>query len=82
MATKTISLRLDAYEKLRRARRFPEESFSAVVLRATWSGETLTGRELLERSRSQRPLLSPEGLDRIEELKTGDRPPEDKWQRT
>lgn len=82
MATKTISLRLEAYEKLRRARRFPEESFSSVVLRATWSGETLTGRELLGRSRTQGPLLSPEGLERIERLKAEDRPPEDKWQKT
>lgn len=34
MATKTISLKLEAYEKLRAARRSPDESFSEVVMRA------------------------------------------------
>ena len=34
MATKTISLKMEAYEKLRNARRSPDESFSDVVLRA------------------------------------------------
>lgn len=81
MATKTISLRLDAYEKLRRARRRPGESFSDVVLRATWPAETLTAGELLERSRGSGPFFSAESLDRIERIKAEDRPPEDKWRR-
>ena len=34
MATKTIALRLEAYERLKRARRTPTESFSDVVMRA------------------------------------------------
>ena len=41
MATKTISLKLDAYEKLRAARRQPTESFSQVILRARWPEETI-----------------------------------------
>ena len=81
MATKTISLRLEAYEKLRRARRFAGESFSEVVLRASWPEETVTGGELLERSRAHGPFFSAEGLERIERLKAADRPPEDKWRR-
>jgi hypothetical protein len=48
MATKTISLELDAYEKLRRARRDPRESFSSVVRRACWEEAPLTAAALLE----------------------------------
>ena len=36
MATKTISLELDAYEKLQKAKRSERESFSQVVRRARW----------------------------------------------
>ena len=36
MATKTISLEIEAYEKLRRAKRSDRESFSSVVRRARW----------------------------------------------
>lgn len=79
MATKTISLRLEAYEKLRAARRYPEESFSEVVLRARWPGETVTGAELLEHYRRSGPFFGEEGLERIERQKVEDRPPEDKW---
>ena len=69
MATKRISLRLEAYEKLCQARRFAGESFSEVVLRARWPEETVTGAELLERVRERGPLFSDETLDRIEQLK-------------
>lgn len=79
MATKTISLRIEAYEKLRAARRFPDESFSQVVLRAIWPQDTVTGRELLRQMDERGPLLRGEELDRIEELKRSDPPPEDKW---
>lgn len=79
MPTKTISLRLEAYDKLRAARRYPGESFSEVVLRATWPEETVTGGELLARYRSSGPFFTEEALDRIERAKAEDRPPEDKW---
>jgi predicted CopG family antitoxin len=82
MATKTISLRLDAYEKLRQARRSPSESFTDVVLRATWPEKSVTGAELLEIYRKHGPFFSEEGLRIIEELKADDRPPEDKWHPT
>ena len=45
MATKTITLELDAYERLRRAKRAPRESFSAVVRRAVWPEEPLTAAD-------------------------------------
>ena len=80
MATKTISLKLEAYEKLRAARRYPDESFSQVVLRARWPEETVSGAELLARCREGGASFSEQELDRVEQLKTADAPPEDKWQ--
>jgi predicted CopG family antitoxin len=46
MATKTISLKIEAWERLRRARLTPDESFSEVVLRAEWPERGMTAREL------------------------------------
>jgi len=80
MATKTISVRLEAYEKLRQARRFPGESFSEVILRARWPGQTLTGRELLRRCQEHGSYFSGPDLELIERLKAEDSAPEDKWQ--
>ncbi len=79
MATKTISVHIEAYERLRTARRHPSESFSQVILRARWSPETIRGGQLLDRLRSHGPHFTSEELDRIEQLKKEDRPPEDKW---
>lgn len=79
VATKTISVHLDAYERLRAARRSPNESFSQVILRARWPEQTITGRELLSRLRDTGAQFSEAELDRIERLKQEDRPPEDKW---
>lgn len=47
MATKTISLELDAYEKLRKAKRSERESFSQVVRRARWEEAASTGPQIL-----------------------------------
>jgi hypothetical protein len=71
MATKTIRLELDAYEKLRRARRSPRESFSSVVRRARWDEPGATGPEVLaalDALVEDHPevLLSEEVLSRIE----------------
>jgi predicted CopG family antitoxin len=79
MATKTISLKIEAYERLRRARRSPEESFSDVVLRATWPVETVNGQELLGLYRSRGSLLSEEEIERVEQLNKLDEAPVDKW---
>jgi predicted CopG family antitoxin len=79
MSTKTISLKLEAYERLRAARRYPGESFSEIVLRATWPEDTITARELISLSRDVRRHFTNEELDRIEALKRRDAPPEDKW---
>lgn len=47
MATKTISLELDAYEKLKRAKR-GGESFSEVVRRANFGPSDARGESILE----------------------------------
>ena len=47
MATKTITLELDAYERLKAAKR-GKESFSAVVRRARFDGESSSGASILE----------------------------------
>jgi len=72
-------LKLEAYEKLRAARRYPGESFSQVVLRAAWPEGTLTAGELIQHLRSTPPLLSDDALDRIEQASFADQPAVDKW---
>lgn len=79
MPTKTISLRLDAYERLRAARATPDESFSQVVLRAKWPASTVTGAELLRLSRARAPSFTEAELDFLDEIQAQDSPPEDKW---
>jgi len=78
VATKTISLKMAACEKLRSARRYPDESFSDVVLRASWPEETITAAELLRLCRSRGSLLAGEALDEIERLKLRDAMPRHK----
>jgi predicted CopG family antitoxin len=79
MAIKTVSLRMEAYERLRSARRYPGESFSQVVLRARWPEQTISGAELLQRTREHGPYLTEEQLALIEDADRRDRPPGDKW---
>ena len=79
MATKTVSITVDAYEKLRSARRYPSESFTQVILRAEWPEDTITAAELLSRlDDAPAPFTSAE-LDAIERAKAEPREPEDKW---
>jgi hypothetical protein len=79
MSTKTISLRVEAYERLRRARREPGESFSDVVMRAVWPDAPLTAGALLALVRERGPVYRAEELDAIEAAKREDAPPVDKW---
>ena len=71
MSGKTITLRKEAYERLRAARRYPGESFSAVVLRATWP-ETTTGKAFLDICRERGAVFDAAVLDRVEALKRDD----------
>jgi predicted CopG family antitoxin len=69
MATKTITLELDALEKLEAAKWTPEETFSDVVRRAQFPQKPHLARELLEdfRERAGRSPMSKEALDNLEE---------------
>jgi hypothetical protein len=78
MATKTISIDLEAYERLCRARRWPGESFSRVIKRAAWASPPRSGAALLEALEGL-PPLDADTLRRLEEAQAGDPPPEDPW---
>jgi predicted CopG family antitoxin len=79
MATKTISIDIEAYERLRRARRTRSESFSMVIKRALWPAPPRTAGALLKAFEGA-PVMDEEALDRLEKAQAGDRPPEDPWQ--
>jgi len=78
MATKTISIDLEAYERLRRARRTRTESFSKVIKRAVWPPPPHTAAALLKALEAA-PLMDQEALDHLEKAQRTDRPPEDPW---
>lgn len=79
VSTKTVSLKVEAYNRLKAARRYPGESFSEVVLRATWPEDTTSAGEFLALRRDEGLRLRPEEVDRLEEFKRLDRPAVDKW---
>jgi hypothetical protein len=79
MATKTISLRVEAYERLRQARQHPRESFSDVVMRAEWPDLGATAGDLLAVYERRGPYFTADSLTRMDEAKAADRPPGDKW---
>jgi hypothetical protein len=82
MAIKTVSLKTEAYERLKAARRYPAESFSEVILRASWPEDTITGQGLLRRYETEGPFFGKDELDAIEAAKAEmNQPPEDKWRK-
>lgn len=78
MATKTISLELDAYEKLKRAKK-AGESFSQVVRRARFERGAVTGNELKSYYESGGSIVPDQYLDAIEEADTSDKFPDNPW---
>ena len=78
VATKTISVDLEAYERLRSARRSPSESFSQVIKRAHWRNEAASAAALLD-ALAQLPVVDDDVLARLDEAQGADAPPEDRW---
>ncbi len=78
MATKTITLDLDAYEKLRHAKK-GGESFTEVVRRAIWLDAPATGEVLLQYYRNGGSGVSGKYLDSVEEATRHDPIPDDPW---
>lgn len=78
MATRTITLELDAYEKLCGAKK-AGESFSEVVRRASFSGAPLTGETLRAYLRAGGSGVSEDYLDSVEEAAKHDPPPDNSW---
>lgn len=79
MATKTITLELDAYEKLRAAKRSDKESFSMVVRRAIWPDAPMDGAAILSYLQNRPFHISEEDLDQIEAANRADKVPGNPW---
>ena len=75
MVTKTISIDLEAYERLRNARRSPDDSFSKVIKRAVWPPAPRTAAALLAALEAM-PVMSEAELDRLDAAQLADSAPE------
>jgi hypothetical protein len=78
METKTITLELDAYERLRVCR-LPGESFSEVVRRAVFTNNPPSGSDLLAYFRAGGSGVSDAWLDAVEQAAGNDPPPDNPW---
>ena len=78
MATKTISIDLEAYERLSRAKTSPKDSFSRVIKRAKWDHHAKTCGDLLD-SLGTLQVVSDDVLDRLEQAQAEDPIPDSPW---
>ncbi|MBU6326639.1 MAG: hypothetical protein KGQ89_03340 [Verrucomicrobia bacterium] len=78
MPTKTITLELDAYEKLRLAKR-AGESFTEVIRRAVLADAPLTGAALRDYLKSGGSRVNEKYIDAVEEASKYDPIPIDPW---
>jgi len=79
MATKTISIDLVAYEKLKSARKGPRDSFSQVIRRGVWEDGKKTCGGLLSALASM-PAADEEVIRLLEEAQNPDSPPDNPWE--
>jgi len=79
MATKTISIDLVAYERLRQARRTAEESFSQVIRRAKWGTPRKKCGDLLDHLRRHSSYLSAPAIRLLEKAQAQDTAPARRW---
>ncbi len=79
MASKTISVSLEAYERLRAARCRERESFSRVICRAEWPTKGGTAADLLATCAGVegKTMVDLAALDAAQEH---DAPPSDPWE--
>jgi predicted CopG family antitoxin len=66
---------MDAYDRLKSAKRFPRESFSEVVRRLVHSVEPVTGGQLLARLQKGIYTLTEDDCREVDRLNREDRPP-------
>lgn len=78
MPTKTITLEIDAYEKLRTAKK-SGESFSEVVRRAAFTDAPLSGAKLQTYLRTGGSGVSERYLSAVEEAAKHDPVPDNPW---
>jgi len=78
MNSKTITLELDAYEKLKGMKR-AGESFTEVVRRASFSDAPLTGRELRNYLKAGGSGISERYLQAVEAASKHDPVPDNPW---
>ncbi len=78
MATKTISIDLDAYRRLSAARLGPKDSFSKVIKRAHWENGSKTCGDLLA-ALPRIPAADESVLQRLEAAQRQDLPADNHW---
>jgi Putative antitoxin len=78
MATKTISIDMEAYETLKRARRTEKDSFSQVIKRAKWEAIAPTCGALLEALVAM-PTVDEKTVRYWEKAQREDAAPDDPW---
>lgn len=79
VATKTISIDLEAYARLTSARQHSSESFSKVIKRASWKSEAKTSRGLMVALEGLEPL-SLSAIRELDRNQRSDEPPDSAWE--
>ena len=80
MATRTISIDEEAYDRLARAKLDRKDSFSKVIKRATWEKDEPRCGDLLRRM-THLPPLGEKVLEQLEQTQLEDHPPDNPWNR-